>query len=315
MNLLRRPILALSALPGVRRALSGMPVTRRVVERFVAGERTTDAVAAVSALRERGLLATVDFLGEYTQEEAVARATAEEYLTLLGALEEAGVAQGTEVSVKLSALGLFLGGTDRSYGMQRVTEHVRGIAKKAESLGARMTIDMEDHTTVDSTLTVLHALREEFPDTGVAIQSMLLRTPGDLGRLADTGSRVRLVKGAYDEPPTVAHRTRPAITAAYLRDLRLLMHGRGYPMVASHDPEVITAALALAEETRRAPGSFEFQFLSGIRTDEQGRLRDLGHTVRVYVPYGTDWYGYFTRRLAEKPDNLRFFLRALVQRA
>lgn len=315
MNLLRRPILAVSAVPGFRRALTGLPVTRAVVDRFVAGESTAEAVAAVLALREKGLLATVDFLGEYVTEEAAARATTQAYGELLAGLEAAGVAEGTEVSVKLSALGLLLPGSDgdSGAGVAIATGQALQIAGRAYAAGARMTIDMEDHTTVDATLQVLRTVRAEFPDTGIAIQSMLRRTPEDLRGLTGAGSRVRLVKGAYDEPLSVAHRGGEAILAAYLGDLRTLMEGDGYPMLGSHDPVAIEASLALAAETGRE-GDHEFQMLYGIRSEEQARLHDLGHTVRVYVPYGLDWYGYFTRRLAERPQNLLFLLRALVQR-
>lgn len=304
MNLLRRPILAAAAVPGFRRVLTGLPVTRAVVDRFVAGESAADAVAVVVALRERGLLATVDFLGEYVTAEATARATADAYSGLVEALAAAGAAEGTEVSVKLSALGLLLEGSEPDHGVRAAARQALDIARRAYSAGARMTIDMEDHTTVDATLQVLREVRVEFPDTGVAIQSMLRRTPADLQGLTGPSSRVRLVKGAYDEPESVAHQDRAAITRAYLADLHTMMHGVGYPMLGSHDPVAIDAALTLATEAGR-DGNYEFQMLYGIRTDEQERLRRLGHTVRVYVPYGQDWYGYFTRRLAERPRTSR----------
>lgn len=314
MNLLRRPVLAFAAMPGFRRVFTSLPLTRAVVDRFVPGETTADAVAAVAELRKRDLLATVDFLGEYVTDEAAAQATAESYVELLDELAAAGVAEGTEVSVKLSALGLLLEGFDGSdYGVRAAGRRATEIAARAYALGARMTIDMEDHRTVDATLHVLREVRQEFPDTGVAIQSMLRRTSTDLQGLVGAGSRVRLVKGAYDEPASVAYQGREAVMRAYLADLQTLMRGKGYPMLGSHDPAAIEAALSMAAEAGR-DGDHEFQMLYGIRSDEQDRLRGLGHRVRVYVPYGQDWYGYFTRRLAERPENLVFFLRALFQR-
>lgn len=253
-------------------------MTRAVVDRFIAGESTADAVAAVVALRQRGLLATVDFLGEYVTNEAAAWRTAEAYDELLEALAAGGAAEGTEVSVKLSALGLLLQAGAPDHGQQTATRLAMRIAEHAYGTGARMSIDMEDHTTVDVTLQVLGEVRKEFPDTGVAVQSMLRRTPTDLQHLIHPGSRVRLVKGAYDEPETVAHGGRAAITRAYLADLRTLMHGDGYPMVGSHDPSVIEAALAMVREAGRED-NYEFQMHYGIRTEEQERLRRLGHSV------------------------------------
>jgi proline dehydrogenase len=174
-----------------------------------------------------------------------------------------------------------------------------------------VTLDMEDHTTVDSTLEILGKLRVDFPWVGVAIQSMLRRTEGDLKDLVGEGSRVRLVKGAYAEPPSVAFQSKRDVDRAYVRALRTLMNGDGYPMVGSHDPRIIEIALSLA--AGRSPSSYEFQMLYGIRTAEQRRLAE-GHQMRVYVPYGADWYGYFMRRLAERPANLVFFLRSFTSR-
>jgi len=293
------------------------PVTRAVVQRFVAGEKTSSAVEAVRSISRNGLHATLDYLGEDTTEEEAAAATVAEYLRLIGALAAAGVAKGTEVSVKLSAVGLSLIGPDgdATYGPDFALREASRIAAAAYRAGARMTLDMEDHATVDATLDVLFALRKQYPDIGVAIQAMLRRTPQDLTKLVGPGSRVRLVKGAYDEPASVAHRGRNEITGAYLKVLRTLMQGEGYPMIGSHDPAVIEEAMRLARAAGRKESDYEIQMLYGIRTDEQTRLHQLGIGVRVYVPYGSDWYGYFTRRLAERPANLLFFLRALTARA
>ena len=171
---------------------------------------------------------------------------------------------------------------------------------------------MEDHTTVDSTLAILHELRRDHPGTGAVLQSYLFRTEDDARDLAVAGSRVRLVKGAYKEPASVAFQDRKDVDKAYVRALRTLFQGAGYPMVGSHDPRMIAIAQELAARNRRTPDTYEFQMLYGIRTAEQRRLADEGERMRIYVPYGADWYGYFMRRLAERPANLAFFLRSFA---
>ena len=182
-------------------------------------------------------------------------------------------------------------------------------------MGTTVTLDMEDHTTVDATLAVLAELRKEHPDTGAVLQAALFRTEDDAKALAVTGSRVRLVKGAYDEPPSAAHQDRHDVDAAYARCLGVLMRGPGHPMVGSHDPKLIQLAHELAAQNSRAADSWEVQMLYGIRPDEQRRLAAAGTRVRAYVPYGVDWYAYFMRRLAERPANVRFFLRSLVTKS
>ena len=173
---------------------------------------------------------------------------------------------------------------------------------------------MEDHTTTDSTLGILRELRAEFPSTGGVIQAYLLRSEGDCRDLASAGSRVRLCKGAYSEPQSVAFVDKAEIDKAYVRCMKILMQGHGYPMLATHDPRLVEIGGALAIRNDREPGSYEFQMLYGIRPDEQERLAAQGDRMRVYVPYGTEWYGYLVRRLAEKPANLSLLARALVSK-
>ena len=315
MYVLRRPILALSASDTIRDALVAAPFTSSVVRRFIAGETTGDAVDAVRELTAAGMLVTLDHLGEDTVDPAAADAVVEAYLHLLSQLDDTGLAAGAEVSVKLSAVGLALPVTPgQPTGRERARAGARRIAEAAYAVGARMTLDMEDHTTVDDTLEILAGLRDDLPDVGVAIQSMLRRTPSDLVELTGPGSRVRLVKGAYDEPVEDAYDSPEEVDLAYVRGLKVLMAGRGYPMVGSHDPRLIAIAGRIAADNRRHPDSYEHQMLFGIRPDEQRRLVESGRRVRVYVPYGVDWYGYFTRRLAERPANLAFFLRAMASR-
>jgi proline dehydrogenase len=173
---------------------------------------------------------------------------------------------------------------------------------------------MEEHTTTDATLATLRELRKDFPETGAVLQAYLRRTESDCRALAFEGSRVRLCKGAYDEPESVAFQSRLEVDRSYVRCLKVLLAGQGYPMIATHDPRMIRIASSLASRNGRAAGSYEFQMLYGIRPDEQRRLAEAGETVRVYVPYGTEWYGYLMRRLAERPQNLTFFARSLISK-
>ncbi|RFU20363.1 proline dehydrogenase family protein [Geodermatophilus marinus] len=294
--------------PELRRLVTGNPATRRVVDRFVPGETLEDALAAVRRLTGEGIAVTLDHLGEGVTDRAEATRSRDAYLALLEGLAPLGLGRAAEVSVKLSAFGQALpgGGTDLAL------ELVRPVAEAATAIGTTVTLDMEESTTVDSTLAVLAELRRDHPGTGAVLQAALHRTEEDAAALAVPGSRVRLVKGAYDEPPSVAFQGRHEVDAAYARCLGVLVRGAGYPMVGSHDPRLIAIARRLAGQTGRTPDSWEVQMLYGIRPGEQRRLTDAGVCVRAYVPYGADWYGYFMRRLAERPANLRFFLRSLV---
>lgn len=294
--------------PLARRAVSGFPPTRRVVDRFVAGEDVASARAAVRRLADAGFSVTVDHLGEHTRDAGAAAATVKAYLALLGELRSLGLGERAELSVKLSAVGQALGRD----GERIALDHAREICSAAREAGTAVTLDMEDHTTTDSTLAILRELRADFPETGVALQSCLRRTEADCRDLAGPGSRVRLVKGAYAEPASVAYRDKRQVDRAYVRCLRVLMAGRGYPMVATHDDRLIAVAESLAVAHGRGQDGYEFQMLYGVRPGMQRRLADCGARMRIYVPYGTDWYGYFMRRLAERPANVAFFLRALA---
>jgi proline dehydrogenase len=309
--LLSKALLAAARRPGLRRVVVGTPATRRVVDRFVAGETLGEALAAVRTLAADRIAVTLDHLGEDVTTRAEALRTRDAYLAALEALEPLGLGPAAEVSMKLSACGqgLPVGGHDFAL------EVVRPVVEAATAIGTTVTLDMEDHRTIDSTLAVLADLRKEHPGTGAVLQSMLFRTEDDARALAVGGSRVRLVKGAYDEPPSVAHQKRKDVDAAYGRCLAILMSGSGYPMVGSHDPGIIALAHELAAQHSRAADSWEVQMLYGIRPDEQRRLAAAGTRVRAYVPYGVDWYGYFMRRLAERPANVRFFLRSLATRS
>jgi proline dehydrogenase len=294
----------------VKNFVTAMPVSSGIVSRYVPGEATQDAVEATRELIESGLHVTLDFLGEDTLDREQADATVAAYLDVLAALSDKGLARNAEVSVKLSAVGQSLA----DVGEKVAIENARTICHAARNAGTTVTLDMEDHTTTDSTLGILRELRKDFPETGAVLQAYLHRTEADCRDLAYEGSRVRLCKGAYNEPESVAFQDKHDVDKSYVRCLKVLMAGEGYPMIASHDPRMVDIAGALATRNGRAQGSYEYQMLYGIRPDEQKRLADAGEKVRVYVPYGQEWYGYLMRRLAERPSNLTFFVHSLVSK-
>jgi proline dehydrogenase len=307
---LRRALLAASASTRIRELITTAPVSRDVVSRFVAGDAADQAVDVIERLLGDGLLATVDYLGEYTSSREHATAVADEYVRLLGRLGRSGLAAGgrAEVSVKPTAVGLGL----PEHGEKTALENIVRIAVAARNAGTTVTLDMEDHTRVDATLRLVAELRADFPDLGCVIQSYLRRSAADCLALARQGSRVRLCKGAYRAPDDVALAGKHDVDLSYARCLRILMDGPGYPMLATHDPRLIQLAGIKADMTGRRKSSFEYQMLYGMRPAEQRRLAETGAQVRVYVPYGSDWYGYLVRRLAERPANMAFFLRGLA---
>ncbi len=311
MALLREPILLLSRSARVKRLVETMPVTSGIVTGYVPGETTADAVDATAQLVEDGLTVTLDYLGEDTLDVERAEATVAAYVDVLRALSARGLSRHAEVSVKLSAVGQAL----PDVGDKVALENARTICRAARNAGTTVTLDMEDHTTTDRTLAVLRDLRKDFPETGAVLQAYLHRTEDDCRALSHEGSRVRLCKGAYNEPEDVAFQDRLDVDRSYVRCLKALLAGDGYPMIATHDPRMIDIATSLASRYGRAPGTYEFQMLYGIRPEEQKRLASDGETVRVYVPYGEEWYGYLMRRLAERPQNLTFFLRSLVSKS
>ncbi|MGW5653655.1 proline dehydrogenase family protein [Streptomyces humi] len=300
-------ILAASRSDRMRRLISAAPVTKQVVDRFIPGETVDDIVPVIEELTGRGLELTMDVVGEDITTPEQAAAARDAYLALVGHLRDLGLGERVEMSVKLSMFGQALPG-----GHELALANVRPVVEAAAAIGTTVTLDAEDHTTLDSMFAIHEELRKDFPGTGCVIQAYLFRTEADARRLAAAGSRVRLVKGAYKEPAEVAYQQKSEIDKAYVRILRTLMEGEGYPMVGSHDPRLISIAQELARRAGRKPDEYEFQMLFGIRSDEHLRLAAEGHRMRVYTAYGTDWYGYFMRRLAEKPANLRFFLRSMV---
>lgn len=304
---LRHVLLWASRRRQIKRAVTSAPVTRDVVRRFVAGETIDDAIRVTRALTADGLQVSLDHLGEDTLDAATAQAAVDAYRSLARRLADEGLAAGAEMSVKLSAVGQAL---DESMAL----DNARSICDAARAAGSSVTIDMEDHTTTDSTLRLVGVLRQDFPSTGAVLQASLHRTEDDCRRLGVPGSRVRLCKGAYQEPSSLAWQRPDDIRGAYLRCLGTLIAGGALPMAATHDPRLVEATGRLVSEVGGPGFKHEYQMLFGIRPDEQHRLVATGETVRVYVPFGVQWYGYLMRRMAERPANTALFLRALVSR-
>lgn len=301
MNPLRPVILAAAKSARMRDALTRAPVTAKLVRRFVAGESRTDALAVAGSLLSTGCRVSIDYLGEDTTDRAQATATVTEYLALIGELGAMAASGDAEISVKLSALG-------QTFDPGLATEHLRILCAAASAAQVLVTVDAEDHTTTSATHDSVRKLRTEYPALGIAIQSYLYRAVEDCAELGADGARVRLCKGAYREPDSVAYQRKVQVTESYRRCLATLVAAGGYPMAATHDPELIAAA------TELAPDAFECQMLYGVNESAQQALLATGTRLRIYLPYGDQWYGYLMRRLAERPANAAFFLRSLVSR-
>jgi proline dehydrogenase len=308
VNPLRTLVLAAADSDTVKHALATAPVSRAVVRRFVAGDSTPDAVRVTGELVGAGLAVTLDYLGEHTTDRALAEETVQSYLRLLDALHAAALSDRAEVSLKLSAVG-------QEFDEKLALHNASRVCAAAEQCGTTVTLDMEDHRTTDSTLALLAELRRTWPSVGVALQAYLRRTLSDCRELTAAGARVRLCKGAYAEPEAVAYFDRHEVDRNFVRCANVLLAGQGYPMFGTHDPRLVRIVAERARWYDRGPDSFEYQMLYGVRPDEQRRLSLSGRTVRVYVPYGVQWYGYLMRRLAERPANMAFFLRAVAGRS
>ncbi|HZB29097.1 MAG TPA: proline dehydrogenase family protein [Streptosporangiaceae bacterium] len=307
--MLRPTLLRASRSSRLRTAIEANRISRGVVARFVAGEDAADAITAVEKVHRQGMMTSLDVLGEDVTDLASARHVRDQYLSLLFRLHQAGQAARSEVSLKLSALGQRLPGGGHDLALR----HAREICVAADAVDCRVTLDMEDHTTVDSTLAIGIELRTEFPLTANVLQANLKRTHDDIAALSRSGARVRLVKGAYREPKDVAYQRKSDVDDAYQSGIRMLMASSCYPMIATHDPFMIREAANLADRFNRTSEDWEVQMLFGIGSGLRRELLNAGRRIRVYVPFGEDWYGYFMRRLAERPANVAFFLRALAK--
>ncbi|GAB3944947.1 proline dehydrogenase family protein [Kribbella albertanoniae] len=288
--MLRRVLLGMSRSPQIKKAVSAMPVSSGIVARFVAGETAPEAVLATEKLVSNGLNVTLDHLGEDVTDLSAATATVDAYLELLRKLSQAGLTKNAEVSVKLSAVGQALPGD----GEKIALENARTICHAARNAGTTVTLDMEDHTTTDSTLGILRELRQDFPETGAVLQAYLRRTEGDCRDLAHAGSRVRLCKGAYKEPESVAFQDKRQVDKAYVRALKILMNGTGYPMIASHDPRLIAIAGSspTARTASRAPSSTRCSSASAPRSSSgwPASVTPCGSTSRTARTGTATWF-------------------------
>ena len=304
---MRRLLLALANRGRIGAAMDRAPVTRRFVRRFVAGREAGDALAVIAALDHGGLSTAVTCLGENVRAPADAERATAIYLSLLDAIGEGKLR--TTPSLKLTHLGLDL---DEWLCVMNLTR----IVDRAREVGTRVWIDMESSRYTDRTLDLYARLRPAHPHVGCVVQAYLRRTPADVERLVELGATVRLCKGAYHEPPALAYPDKRDVDTTYARLAERLLAAdalaRGvYPGFATHDERLQRHVRRLAAERRIGPERFEIQMLYGIRHDLHAPLRTAGVTLRVLVPFGEDWYGYFMRRLAERPANLLFLLRQL----
>jgi len=281
-------------------------LSRRVARRSVAGETLDDAVAAARAVNRAGQSASLDMLGENVTDEAGARRAAAAYVAMFDRIQQEKL--DANVSLKLTQLGLNL-------GQPLCEELVEKIVEHASSLGNFVRIDMEGSAYTQRTIEIAKHARARHESVGAVIQSYLYRSEKDIQDLLAAGCRIRLCKGAYNEPAEVAFPEKADVDANYVKLMKLLLASGIYHGIATHDPRMVRATKNFAREKQIASGQFEFQMLYGIRTDLQRKLVKHGYRVRVYIPFGTDWFPYFMRRLAERPANLTFFLRAMLPRS
>jgi proline dehydrogenase len=302
--LLARAWLWAAEKPQVKRLLTESAFTRPVVGRFVAGIDAEDAIEVIKKLNSRGIGGILDFLGEGVVDPAGAAAAADQYLSLIERIDETGI--DTTVSVKLTQLGL-------AFDKRTCTDHLRMLAREAQTVGASIEVDMEQSQYVSDTLELFRGLHADWPNVRQAIQVSLRRTAADLQEMVDLRPRIRLVKGAYAEPKEVAFQKRSEIDAQYRFLTDWLFERAADPAIATHDLRLIDHAREAAQRTRTGMNGFEVQMLYGVRREVQERLANQGHRVRIYVPFGSAWYPYLMRRIAERPANLWFFLRAVAR--
>ena len=299
-RVLRGALLYLSDRSWLRRWVETSPVTGRVTSRFVAGKTLDDGIAVIRKLSAEGVLATLDCLGENVTSAAEAQASCDAYLEALGRIKAEGIP--ATVSIKLSQFGLGLSD-------ELCQQNVERLVARAQAIGSRVEIDMESSEYVDRTLRIVRAMHDQYMCVRAVIQAYLLRSEADIEELCRRGVPVRLCKGAYLEPPSVAFALKADVDANYVRLMKRLLDAGAYPAIASHDEEIVDQALAHVRGQGIGADRFEFQMLYGIRRDLQRRLVGEGYRMRLYVPYGDAWYPYFMRRLAERPANLLFLAR------
>ena len=284
----------------------GMKQPGGFARRFVAGETLEEAIAAARAVEQRGMMTTLNYLGERVQSAAAAQAATREYLAVLETVLAAGI--GRNLSVKLTQLGLE---TDRA----ACIANLKQVLDAAERAQCFIRIDMENSTCTDATLDILEAVwHDGYRNVGVVLQSYLYRSESDVRRVNRLGARIRLVKGAYMEPKTIAYQRKADVDANFVRLMRVLLTESVYPAIATHDRRMIDATCAFAAERGLPPDGFEFQLLYGVRRDLQAAVRAMGSRLRIYMPFGREWFPYFMRRLGERPANVLFVVRSLSER-
>lgn len=288
----------------LERLATSNPLARRLATRFVAGETIEDGISAAQALVDQGRTVSLDLVGEHLKSEVDADRAVDEYDATIAAMATRGVPSG--VSIKPSQLGT---GLDADRARARLSQ----LADQAGRAGLHVTLDMEDSSTTETTLKLVEELHGEgHTHVGCAVQAYLHRTPDDVARLNELGASLRLCKGAYAESERIAHRDRGAIDEAYQRCASTLLEAGTYPRFATHDHRLVGYVRSEARRLERATDDYEFQMLYGVRTDVQDRLVEVDERLCVYLPFGDAWYAYFMRRLAERPANVLFFLRALT---
>jgi proline dehydrogenase len=282
----------------------GMATRDSFARRFIAGETIEEAIEVSRALQTRGMLLTLDYLGESVRTTDGATAATREYLRLIDVIVASGIERN--LSLKLTQLGVDV---DRA----TCIDNLRRILEPAQRHGFFVRIDMENSRYTDVTLEVFETLwQQQYRNIGVALQAYLYRTENDAQRMNELGARVRLVKGAYKEPAAVAFQQKGDVDEAYLRLMRLLLEDGTYPAIGTHDEKLLTATRAYATERAIAADRYEFQMLYGIRRDLQASFVAAGHRMRIYVPFGREWFPYFMRRLGERPENVGFVLRSIL---
>jgi proline dehydrogenase len=304
--LLRRILLYLSAAGWARRLVSSWSAARRVARRFVAGETLDEAMQAVKTLNAKQLAATLDYLGESVRHADDTQEVVSTYRTLLERIQREGLR--ATVSLKLTHMGLDI-------SEELCVANLRHILTEAQRHNIAVTIDMESSAYTDRTLRLYRTMRDEydFKAIGTVIQAYLRRSAADMVALGAEGAHVRLCKGAYLEPPTVAFPEKSEVDANYVQVMEQFLLSSGYLCIATHDENMIAAAEKFARERKLSTQRYEFQMLYGVRPGKQEALAAAGYVVRVYVPFGSAWYPYFMRRLAERPANLWFFIRSLFR--
>jgi proline dehydrogenase len=304
--MLRALLLKLSKSSRLSRFVIHNSLSRRVVRRFVAGETLDDAVAAVRAINQAGCPASFDYLGESVSTETEAHRAADAYRSILDRI--AAERLDANASLKLTQIGL-------DVNPALCESLLADIVTHAELLNIFVRIDMESSAYTQRTLDLCKRVHAKHSSVGTVVQSYLFRTEQDAKDLIAAEIRMRLVKGAYKEPPTIAYPKKSDVDATFVRVMKLLLSSGIYHAIATHDPNMLEATKHFATEFEIGKDKFEFQMLYGIRTDLQEQLIREGYRLRVYVPYGSDWFPYFMRRLAERPANLTFFLSNLFRRS